>query len=289
DFIVPISADQHQVLHVRLRQQVLHEVQRRRIEPLQVVEKQGQGMFRPREYIDESTEYQVEPALFLLQRKLGNRWLLSDNGLQFRDQPDHQLSVRVERFMERVAPLAQLRLALAQKGADEVLKRLRQCGVRNIALVLVELARCKKSTRRHQRFVKLIDDGRFAYPGIAGTQHQFRPAALDDAVERGQQGLDLARSSVQLLGDQQPVWRVVFAERKRVDTPVPLPLGKTAPKITGDAGGSLVALLGGLREQLYHDGRERSGYSMHTIDWGHRLSGDMAVHPVHGIGRGERQ
>src|SRR5262249_50605354 len=183
DFIVPLSADQHQVLHVRLRQQVLHEVQRRRIEPLQVVEKQSEGMFRPRKYIDESPQYQVEPALFLLWRKFGNRWLLSDNGLQSRDHTHHQLSVRVERFMERVAPLAQLRLALAQKGADEALKRLRQGGVRNITLVLVELARSKKATRRHQRLVQLIDDGGFAYSGKAGNQHQFRPAAVDDAVE----------------------------------------------------------------------------------------------------------
>src|SRR5262249_55442903 len=112
----------------------------------------------------------------------------------------------------------------------------------------------KEATWWHQRLVQLIDDGRFAYSGITGNQDQFRPAALDDAVEGGEQGLDLARSSVQLLGDQQPVWRVVFAKRKRVDTPVPLPFGKTVPKITGDAGGSLVALLGSLREQLHHDG-----------------------------------
>ena len=52
-------------------------------------------MFRPREHVDKSTEYQVEPALGVLLRKFRNRWLLSNDGLQFRDQTHHQLSVRI--------------------------------------------------------------------------------------------------------------------------------------------------------------------------------------------------
>src|SRR5439155_11616242 len=134
-------------------------------------------------YIDKSTEYQVEPALGVLLRKFRNRWLLSNNGLQFRDQIHHQLSVRIERLMQGIAPRAQLLFALTQQWADKALKGLRQRGIRDIALVLVELARCKQATWRHQRFVQLINDGGFADAGIAGNQHQLRPAALDDAVE----------------------------------------------------------------------------------------------------------
>src|SRR6516165_487726 len=152
-FVVPISADQQQVLHVRLREEILHQVQRRRVEPLQIVEEQGQGMFRPREYIDKSTEYQVEPPLGLLLRKFRNRWLFSNNGVQFRDQTHHQLSVRLERLMQGIAPRAQLLFALSQQRSDKALKGLREGGIRDIALVLVELARCKKATRRNQRFV----------------------------------------------------------------------------------------------------------------------------------------
>src|SRR5215813_12131423 len=153
--------------------------------------------------------------------------------------------------MKGIAPRAQLLFALAQKRTDKTLKGLGEGGIRDIALVLVELARCEKATRRNQRFVQLIDDGGFADAGIAGDQHQLRPAALDDAVEGGEQGINLARSPVQLLGDQQPVWCVVFAKRKWLDAPMQLPFGKTASKITLDAGGSLVTLLGGLCEQLH--------------------------------------
>src|SRR4029077_20325661 len=119
--------------------------------------------------------------------------------------------------MKSTSPPDQLLLAPIQKRADEALEGLREGGIRNIPFVLIELARCKKATRRNQRFVQLIDDGGFADSGIAGNQHQLRLAAFDDAVEGGEQGTDLARSPVQLLGDQQPVWRVVFAKRKWVD------------------------------------------------------------------------
>ena len=65
-FVVPVGADQHQMLHVRPGQQVLHQIECRGIQPLQVVEEECKGMFRPREYTDKSTEYQLKAALRLL-------------------------------------------------------------------------------------------------------------------------------------------------------------------------------------------------------------------------------
>ena len=72
DFVVPVSADQHQVLHVRLGQQILEQIERRRVEPLQVVEEQRQRMFRPREHADEPPEHQLEtPFARLGERSSG--------------------------------------------------------------------------------------------------------------------------------------------------------------------------------------------------------------------------
>src|ERR1700675_1427030 len=107
--------------------------------------------------------------------------------------------------------------------------------------------------------MKFIDDRGFADAGISGDQHQLRRAVVDYAIEAGEQGLCLARPSVQLLGKQQPIGRVVLAKRKGVDASFTLPFGKTVPKITLDASCGLVALLGGLREQLYDDFGDRSG------------------------------
>ena len=112
---------------------------------------------------------------------------------------------------------------------------------------------------------------------------------VDDAVEGGEQGLDLALSPVQLLGDQQPVRRVVLAEREVVDAASSLPFGKAAPQIALDAGRGLVALLGGLGEQLHDDRRDRRRDTLQPLAGRHRLPGDVAVHPLHRIGRGEGQ
>src|SRR5579864_5620612 len=123
------------MLHVRLGQQVRKHLERPRVEPLQIVEKERQRMFSPREDAKKPPEYQVETVLCLLRRKLQDRRLLSDEELQFGDDVDHQPPVRAERLAQRVAPAGELRVALGQKRADEALKGLRQRGIGNVALV----------------------------------------------------------------------------------------------------------------------------------------------------------
>ena len=89
--------------------------------------------------------------------------------------------------------------------------------------------------------------------GIAGHQYQLRRAGRDDPIERGEQNLDLALSSVQSLGNQQSIRRVVFAERKIIDAVLGLPLRQTPPEIAFYAGRCLVALLCRLGEQPHDD------------------------------------
>ena len=170
-----------------------------------------------------------------LRLELRDRRLLADDELQFGDEVDHEPRIRLQRLQKRVAPGRQLGVALAEKRPHQALKRLRQGRIGNVALVLVELAGGEQPARRHEHLVQLIDDRGLADAGIAGDQHQLRRAAPDDAVEGGEQGLDLARSPVQLLGDQQPVGRVVFAEREVVDAALALPFGQAAPQIALDA------------------------------------------------------
>ena len=91
----PVGADQQQVLHIRPGQQILEQIERCCIEPLQIVEEQGKRMFRPREYADKSPEHQLKAALRILWRKLGDRWLFADDVLQFRDEIHNEPSVRI--------------------------------------------------------------------------------------------------------------------------------------------------------------------------------------------------
>ena len=70
---------------------------------------------------------------------------------------------------------------------------------------------------------------------------------------------------------------------------VRLPFRQATPQIARETGGGLVALLGGLGEQLHHDRRERPRDARDPLVGRHRLPGDVAMHPFHRIGRGERQ
>src|ERR1700741_899056 len=92
NLVVPVGADQHQMPHVRPGQQILHQIERCRVEPLQIIEEHGQRMFAC-EYADKSTEHQLEAALRILSRKLRNRWLFSYDELQVWNQIHNELSV----------------------------------------------------------------------------------------------------------------------------------------------------------------------------------------------------
>ena len=76
-FVIAVGADQHQVTHIRLGQQIFEQIESSGIEPLQVVEKQGKRMFRPRENGDETTQRGVEAALRVLGWEIRDRRLFS--------------------------------------------------------------------------------------------------------------------------------------------------------------------------------------------------------------------
>src|SRR5438270_56812 len=84
-------------------------------------------------------------------------------------------------------------------------------------------------------------------------------AARDNAVERGEQGRDLALAPVQFLGNQEPIGRVLFAEREVADAAPRFPFSQTAPKIARHAGRALITVLGGLGEQLRYNLRDGAG------------------------------
>jgi hypothetical protein len=119
--------------------------------------------------------------------------------------------------------------------------------------------------------MQLIDDRGLADAGIARDQHQLRSTALDDTVEGGEQGLDLARPPVQFLGDQQPVGRVVLAQWEVVDGTLGFPFGQAAPQIALNTARGLIALLGRLSEHLQDNRRDGAGDVLQPLAGRHRL------------------
>ena len=127
-------------------------------------------------------------------------------------------------------------------------------------------------------------------PEYPGDEHQLRPASGDDAIERGEQRLDLSVPPVELLGNHQAIRSVVRAQREVDRCALRLPFGEATAKVALDAGRGLIAILGGLREQLHGDRRElQPGRSLSRSLGGAGCLRDVAVHPFHRIGRRERQ
>src|ERR1700722_10096132 len=63
DLVVSIGPDQKQVPHLRVRDQVLEEVERRCIEPLQIVEEQRERVLLPCEYAEKPPENHLKAVL----------------------------------------------------------------------------------------------------------------------------------------------------------------------------------------------------------------------------------
>src|SRR6476469_564681 len=98
--------------NVGVGHQVVQQIERRRIEPLQIVEEEGERMLLAREHAEETPEHHLEAVLRVLRRQVWDRRLRSDHELQLGNEVHDELTVRAKRLTQRVAPAAKLRLAL---------------------------------------------------------------------------------------------------------------------------------------------------------------------------------
>ena len=287
--VVAIGADEQEMLDVGVGHDVFEQLERRRVQPLEVVEEERERMFLAREHAEEGSEHEVEAALRFGRRKLRHRHLLAQHQLELRDQIDDELTVRTDSFTDLFSPAVDLGVAGAQHLADERLEGLGDRGIRDVALVLIELARNEDAARQDDRPVQLVHDRGLADARIPGHEHEVRCAGGDDLIEGIEQDLALALAPVQLLRHEKPVGAIARAEGKLVDAPARLPFRQASPKVHLQPGGGLIAILRGLREQFQNDRGERRGERRDSLARGHRLPRDVTVHPLHRIGRRERQ
>ncbi len=159
---------------------------------MQIIEEQRERVLRPAKHAEEPPEHHLEPVLGILRREFGNWRLLTDDERELRDEIDHQLAVRAKRVQQRGTPSAHLCVALAEDLIDKAVEGLGQRRIRDISLILVELAGGEETTRWDQLLVQLIDKRGFADAGVAGHQHEFGRAAGHDPIERGDERIDLA-------------------------------------------------------------------------------------------------
>src|SRR6202047_1100237 len=177
-------------------------------------------MLLAREHPEEAPENHLEAVLRILRRQVRDRWLFPNHEFQLGNEVDDELTIRAQRLAQGIPPPAKLGLALGEGRADKALEGLAQGGVRDVALVLVELAGREQATRRDEHLVQLVYYRGLAYPGIAGHEHEFRGVLGHNSVESCNQRLSLALPAVELLRDQQPIRPIVLAKRKTIDAAI---------------------------------------------------------------------
>src|SRR5467141_1144441 len=199
-------------------------------------------MLCPGEHAQETYECHLKTVLRVLRRQVRDWRLFSDHELQLGNEVHDELTVLPQLLAQGIPPPTKLRLALAQKRADKTPEGLSKSGVRDVALVLVELAGREDATRRDEHLVQLVHHRGLADAGIAGDEHELRRAVGQDTVEGSEQGFDLALPPVQPLRNHEPVRRVLRARREWVDPSERLPCCQASAKISLDPGGGLVAV-----------------------------------------------
>ena len=85
------------MIEIRLRQQVLEKLERRSVQPLQVVEEQRQRMLRLGEDTEQAPEYQLETALRVSRRQLRRGRLRTDDEFEVGEQRHHERAVHAKR------------------------------------------------------------------------------------------------------------------------------------------------------------------------------------------------
>ncbi len=217
-FIVAIGADQQQVAGVRVREQMLYEHQARGVDPLQVIQEEHQRMLLAREHRDELPKHHAEPVLRFGrgQRRYGR--LLADDQLYLGQHIDDELAVDTDRRLNPLAPAGDACFAFGQQLRHQFAKRLGQCGVGNVTLVLIELAGNEIAVPCDDRLAQCIDQRRLADSGVPGDGRQLRLAGCGHAVECGEEHRCFRFTSVQLVRDLEALRNVFRAERERLDT-----------------------------------------------------------------------
>src|SRR5262249_5961974 len=122
DLVVAVRADEEQVPQIRLDEEVFEEVDGRGVEPLQVVEEQGQRMLGPGEPAEEAPEDEVKAALRVPRRHLRDGPLIADDEPELGDEVHHELAIRTQRLADVVAPPPELRFALREDGTKEAVE-----------------------------------------------------------------------------------------------------------------------------------------------------------------------
>src|SRR5262249_42205418 len=149
------------------------QLERSRIGPLEVVEEQGDGVFRRREGAQELLHQEAEAVLGLGRPEDRRLRLSADDELELRDQIEQESPAPAGGLPELVLPGRERARRFGQDLADEVAERVRHRREGDVAADVIELSPDEVAALLSDGLVDLLDERRLADAGVAGDQAEL--------------------------------------------------------------------------------------------------------------------
>jgi hypothetical protein len=171
--VAAIGADDQKPACALAGKEALEEVQRSRIDPLQIVDKDQEGVLWSGHTAEEAIEEVMDPILVLDAAQLGNLRLRAEDTLQARDDVDEDLAVIAHSLQNGVPPAGEAGLAPRQPVVHQLGEGLLPGGVGSGSLELIELTLDVGAAFGHDVLVHLTDQRRLADTGVSGHQEKL--------------------------------------------------------------------------------------------------------------------
>src|SRR6516165_217733 len=212
-FVVAIGANQKEILNLRAVNQCPNQVERSRVDPLEVVQEDHQRMLLGGKHTDKTLKGKLE-AISCLDRAQGvGRRLLPEAQLHFRYHLSQNTGISSQRLRQPGAPDRQAIFTLREKLLDKAPKGLEQRPKRSVACHQVKFPGEEVAALPDDGSVKLLNEGSLANARVTGYE-QEGGVSFADAVEGADELLHLLLSPVELLGNNKPVRDVVLPEHE---------------------------------------------------------------------------
>ncbi len=249
--VVAVGADQQQPGDLLVRHQKRQQCERRRVCPLEIIEKDHQRALGPGHGPDEPLEQAVESVLRLGGAKLRRGALRPEDLFQLRNHIDDHLRVGPERLPQAFGPVLDSLIAFGQRLTDQAPERLHHRPVRNVTRQLVELPGDEVPPMPRKRLVQLVDQRGLADARVPGDEHEFGSAG-GHSLERRPQLSGLGFAPIEPLGQHEPKGHVLRTESSVRHGARLVPLGGEARQIGAEAVRALITLLRRLGEQAHY-------------------------------------
>jgi hypothetical protein len=267
-------------------EEALEERRARHVGPLEVVDEEDDGAARLGERAEERDEGVLEAALGLGRGELARRAEGAREELELGERLGEDGGRVAERGGDARAPRAEPRGVEGEERLEVAPQRRHHRGVGDRALKLFELPREEGRPARGRGAPRLADERRLARARRARHEHRLaraRRRPRDGRVERG----EVLAPAVERVGDAQRLLPVAAPRREGGRVDARAERVEAAVEVVAQARRALVAVVGPLRQEHLHDGRDGLGDVRRRLADGARRAREVGVDDLHRVGPGE--